>query len=210
MLIQLEYTIDKLSNLTNTPAAPNVSNVLLTFPLLSHGDRQNLLAETTAKAKNTLRKLEHDFTPNHRLGETFGILRACRYWNYKWLADQSLETLETEIVQIHLIAGISATLRDSIFLELKRYKQLSLIEMGKHVNDRSSLWTFFIRNKIEIPKTYLGACEVAIISPSSGSSERVFAMYTSTFNDQAKAALEDRREASIMLRMNQNWRQKEL
>jgi hypothetical protein len=66
-LIQLEYTIDKLiSNLTYNPAAPNVSNVLVTFPLLNHADRQSLLGETTAKAKYTLLKVEHDFTPNQR------------------------------------------------------------------------------------------------------------------------------------------------
>jgi hypothetical protein len=58
--------------------------------------------------------------------------------------------------------------------------------------------------KFEIPSTYVGACEVALITPLS---KRVFAMmYTSMFDEQSQATLADRREASIMLRMNQNWR----
>jgi hypothetical protein len=35
-------------------------------------------------------------------------------------------------------------------------------------------------------------------------------MYTSMFDEQTRDALEDRREASIMLRMNRNWREKEV
>jgi hypothetical protein len=98
-----------------------------------------LLFKTTAKAKNTLTKLEKDIESNNRLGPTYAILRGCRYWNYKWLANRSLDTMEVEVLHIHRIAGISPHLRQSIILELKKYKKLADLEMTKNIDDQSSL-----------------------------------------------------------------------
>jgi hypothetical protein len=63
--------------------------------------------------------------------------------------------------------------------------------------------------KYELPDIYIGACEVALITPSSATSERIFAMYDTLFDDRARSALEDRRETSVMLRVNKNFRLKE-
>ncbi len=80
---------------------------------------------------------------------------------------------------------------------------------AKATGDQISFWDFFVQYKFEIPLTYryAGACKVALINPSSAICERVFALYTSMFDDQSRAILEDRREASVMLRMmSQNLR----
>ena len=53
--------------------------------------------------------------------------------------------------------------------------------------------------KYELPDIYIGACEAALITPSSAMSERIFAMYDTLFDDRARSALEDRRETSVML-----------
>jgi hypothetical protein len=50
---------------------------------------------------------------------------------------------------------------------------------------------------------------VALIQPSQGS-ERVFAMATNIFDEPKASTSEDRKEGTMMIRMNQNWRQSEI
>ena len=55
----------------------------------------------------------------------------------------------------------------------------------------------------------MGAEYVALIQPSSGCSERIFALLISMVGDTQQSALEDRREAMVMIRANNNFRESE-
>ncbi len=71
-------------------------------------------------------------------------------------------------------------LRNHIELELNAYMKLAVLETNKPTNKLCDLWEFFIINKLNIIATYGGACIiVAVITSSSATSERVFAMYDS-------------------------------
>ena len=51
--------------------------------------------------------------------------------------------------------------------------------------------------------------EVALIMTSSAFVERVFSIYDSLFGKEQQSTLEDRREASVLMRVNGNERKKE-
>jgi hypothetical protein len=206
----LESVVNGLRTITHAtnPISPEVSAIIESFNLPADQSR-GMLLETTSKAKNTLKKLVNDMKPNERLGETIGVLRAARYWNYKWIATQPLVTIQEEIVHIHRIGGIDEDLRHDIENELEDYMRLAVLEINKIESEQCELWPFFVKHKLNLEATYRGACVVALITPSSATSERVFAMYDTLFGYHERSALEDMREASIMLRMNQNWRSKE-
>ena len=82
--------------------------------------------------------------------------------------------------------------------------------MAEVQKDKSKdLWMFWVANMLNLDKWYLCAEYVALIQPSSGCSERVFAMLISMFGDTQQSALEDRREATVMIRCNDNFRESE-
>jgi hypothetical protein len=62
---------------------------------------------------------------------------------------------------------------------------------------------------LQIPSWFAGAEYAALIQPSSACSERVFAMMASLFQSESSSVLEDRKEASVMINMNENWREAE-
>jgi hypothetical protein len=201
-----EHILDKLNTITDkdNPIAPHVEVTALRVGV-DADEAVELIKTTTAKAKNVLTKLKYDIKPNERLGPTMGVLQACRYFNFKWIALQHILTLQEETVQLHRIAGVSEKLRDEIILELPEYKKVADLEASSP-QVTIGFWNFFLRHKSTIPATYAGACEVAIIMQSSATSERVFAMYAVLFGALDQRALEDMRETSVMLRMNRNWR----
>jgi hypothetical protein len=60
-----------------------------------------------------------------------------------------------------------------------------------------------------LPNLFVGAMEAALIMPSSGTVERVFSLLTQCFSDKQGRALADLKETSVMLRYNENFRNKE-
>ncbi len=56
---------------------------------------------------------------------------------------------------------------------------------------------------------FMGAEYVALIQTSYGFSERVFALLISMVGDTQQPALEDRREAMVMIRAKSNFRESE-
>ena len=72
------------------------------------------------------------------------------------------------------------------------------------------LWKFWQASMIQLPNWYKAAKEVALIMPSSAFVERCFSIYESLFDEDQQAALHDRREASVMLRVNNDQREKEI
>ena len=60
-----------------------------------------------------------------------------------------------------------------------------------------------------IPKWFEASRDIALITPSSASLERAFSMLTQGFNDQQNAALEDYKSASVIIRYNNIWKNKD-
>jgi hypothetical protein len=90
---------------------------------------------------------------------------------------------------------------------LPTYKTIAEIETQNP--QPKNLWIFWVANMLNLHHWYLGAEYIALIQPSSGCSERIFALLISMFGDTQQAALEDRREASVMIRANENFRESE-
>jgi hypothetical protein len=99
--------------------------------------------------------------------------------------------------------------------DYQKYAKEYLVKINRKVVDLSSpdkyhlsddLWDFWKTYCLLIPDWYEVAAEVALVFTSSACVERVFSLYEDFFGDHDKACLEDRREASIKLRFNQNQR----
>ena len=70
----------------------------------------------------------------------------------------------------------------------------------------AELWNFWVVNSIQLPAWFEAARIVALVFVSSASVERIFSLYDSLFGSHLELALEDRREASVMLHFNQKQR----
>lgn len=142
-----------------------------------------------------------------RLSHTLNAMRVCRLFNYKFIAVTSIDALETELERLQHIPGLTEIMRNNILVELPLNKKLAEREILK--DEPKEFWKFFDSHQLNLTETYAAAKKVALITPSSCSSERVFAQCAYVFNELTCNALEDRREASIIFRMNDNWRRKE-
>jgi hypothetical protein len=85
----------------NNPACPCVEEVLQELYERSAHGRTVLLNATILKGANVLLKLHHDGT--HRLLPTLGIMRACRLWDYDFVANTALPTLLEEMVHLNVL-----------------------------------------------------------------------------------------------------------
>ena len=70
------------------------------------------------------------------------------------------------------------------------------------------MWTFWIRHKLNMPKLYQLACDVALIVPSSCSVERLFSMLEQRYSTNQEQALEDLKATGTMLAYNTLFREK--
>jgi hypothetical protein len=112
------------------------------------------------------------------------------------------------LVQLNRLPGCIAAI-PAMEKELKDYKTIANAEMEKEPATRRPLWPFWVFNMLQIPSWFAGAEYAALIQPSSACSERVFAMMASLFQSESSSVLEDRKEASVMINMNENWREAE-
>jgi hypothetical protein len=69
-------------------------------------------------------------------------------------------------------------------------------------------WEFWRERALTLPFWFKAALEVGIVFTSSGCVERVFSLYDSLFGASQESALEDIREASVMMRFNDNQRRR--
>ena len=90
--------------------------------------------------------------------------------------------------------------------ELPKYKTLAEAEYQKNDEEQRTRWGFWVSQILNLPSWYVVAEYVALIQPSSGCSERIFSMAGSLFDEQQSSCLEDRKEAAVMIRSNNNWR----
>ena len=71
------------------------------------------------------------------------------------------------------------------------------------------LWTFWILHKLNLPRLYQLACDVALIIPSSCAVERLFSMFDQRYDSSQERALEDLKATGTMLHYNTLFRAKE-
>ena len=85
----------------NNPICPCVEEVLVELFVGTAAARQVIRYGTVRKGINVLLKLNYDET--HRLLGTLGTMRACRLWDYDFVANTSLPTLQEEMVHLNLL-----------------------------------------------------------------------------------------------------------
>ena len=156
----------------NNPICPCVEEVLEELYEGSAHGRTVLLNATVLKGVNVLLKLNYDGT--HRLLPTLGIMRACRLWDYDFVANTALLTLLEEMVHVNMLPHC-INLIDLLTIELPAYQIRAQAECVKLVAQRSNLWKFWVSHEQNLTNWYSCAKYVALIQPSSGCSERVFA-----------------------------------
>lgn len=164
-------------------------------------EQQELVELTIVKATAVLEKIESD--SNTRFRETLKILRGCRLLGYQFIRDITYEALEEEIYFVqHIPAAVP--LFDGLKAELRTYKRLA-----DNFNDPDDDgWMFWRRFFVTVPIWYKVASEVALVMCSSAAVERVFSLLNCLFDDQQHQCLNDYKEASIMIRYNENFRER--
>jgi hypothetical protein len=143
---------------------------------------------------------------------TLRIFRACRFFNYTYIANQTLDDLEAEMVHLNNIAYFcKPDIFQKLKSELRKYRESAIAAYDRAQTDveEENLWQFWKNNKALLPNFFGGACEVAIIPSSSATVERLFSYLSSGFDDSQEHLLADIKKASTMLRYNENMREKQ-
>lgn len=164
-------------------------------------DEQDLVEATIEKAKIVLEKLESDTVTRFR--DTLHILRGCRILGFQFVKETTIEALQEEIVYIQYLP-IAVPLLDGLQAELRMYKNLA----DGFDEEEKDGWTFWRRYFIRLPIWYKVAEEAALVMCSSASVERVFSLLNCLFDDQQQKCLNDYKEASVMIRYNENYRER--
>jgi hypothetical protein len=149
---------------------------------------------------------------NSRLQTSLNILRACRLFNYQFVAETSLLALQEEIDLLAVIpffAGVNAHRLIAIRDELELYKQRANARMDLPEAQRPSLWDFWLAEALTIPRFWTGAREIALITPSSCTVERAFSLLSQWLTSNKESVLEDYMCASVMLRFNALWHERD-
>jgi hypothetical protein len=218
---------EQTRNCYENPSAATCPSVYETAALLEPEDdeaRQRLIDETIAKMAAVVDKL---LTDTHtRIAGTLAVLRACRLLDPRFIATNTLEVIEEELVHanhmpicVELMAGLRA--------EMRTYRTLAVAwhesnpprppgpivegetENGVAVPGLGELeWSFWPKNYTHLKSWYMFAADAALVSISSASVERVFALCEALFGDEQSRALADYRTTCIMLRYNQTWRER--
>ena len=164
--------------------------------------RDALVTSTAFRLRPVYDKMDGD--SDRRLDDTLNVLRACRMFNYEFIARTPLPALQQEVARVAHIPLCYARLH-ALEGELEAYRLHALARFAV-VGERVSLWDFWCAAALMLPTWWECAQEVAIIAPSSCTVERVFSMLTNMMGDQQESALEDYVAASVMVRYNDVWR----
>lgn len=146
-----------------------------------------------------LEKIESDSLT--RFKDTLQVLRGCRLVGYQFVKDTTHEALEEEIVFIQQLP-VAVPLFDDLHAELRTYKKLA----DGFDREEDDGWAFWRRYYISLPLWYKVAAEVALVMCSSASVGRVFSLLHCLFDDHQHQCLNDYKEASVMIRYNENFR----
>ena len=74
--------------------------------------------------------------------------------------------------------------------------------MAKDENLQIDYSVFWLKYAFKLPTWFKASRDVALITPSSGTIERVFSLLTQGFDQNQVNSLEDYKETSIMIRYN--------
>ena len=98
---------------------------------------------------------------------------------------------------------VQVPIYDKLVAELDKYK-----EIADGCDRGMDTWVFWRTYYLVLPTWYKVAAEVALIMVSSAAVERVFSLLTCMFDKQQQRALNDYKEASVRIRYNDNFRNK--
>ena len=158
-----------------------------------------------AAAKLTSVHDKMDSDTKGRLADTLKVLRACRLFGYEFWATNTLETIQHELVQVLYLSVGMDTGEFEFRGELSRYKELADIEYEVPAADRITTETFWNRYKFDLPTWHFASREVALVTPSSATVERLFSLLTQGFGDNQVAALQDYKKTCCLIRYNYNF-----
>ena len=82
--------------------------------------------------------------------------------------------------------------------------------ISNNTNPEISPFIWWSDRKLKLPNWFRVFGEAVIFQPSSGCSERIFAILRWMFTDARQRSLEDNKETSIMLRFNELDRKKHI
>jgi hypothetical protein len=185
---------------------PNVTSVVATIVNNQHAQNA-MIREVALKLLPVYNKMFFD--TNNRLARTFRIYQACRFFHYHLIAGHNLLTLQDELTHILNLQICYTTGEERYLNELQTYKAVADLEMRKPKDDQPDVSTFWLRYALRMPIFFLASRDVGLIAPSSGTIERAFSLLTQGFTDQQEGALEDYKTASVMIRYNNIWKDRD-
>ena len=140
------------------------------------------------------------------------VFRAARLFGFPFAANTLLIALRDEI-ETYFPATLCLapdTVRLACLAELEEYKQLAIQAMQVGVEHTpNEMWEFWRINMLQLPHFFASSTDIALIMTSSACVERIFSLYVGMFSDEMCNTLEDRREASVTCKFNNNQRYKE-
>ena len=143
------------------------------------------------------------YDTTNRMASTLSVLRACRVLNYQFVSNTPLNALKDEIEQLQRIPSCILTIH-RLREELENYRDLSVRESLKPMEEQIDLWTFWTTYALALPNYFIVACTVALVPPSSAVCERLFARFVMGFDDDQDNSLEDYKSAATIIRFNRS------
>jgi len=178
--------VDRALNSNPFRICSNLGVTSKVVPLLKEARDYWKATYTKLKPKTDILKAARILSPSYVAESKPTVERAkrqikcLRIWMPKDFSDQELES------------------------ELKSYlEEVGLVDDKKELDDIASFWR---ANAHETPVLARLYQRLLLVQPSSATAERVFSLFTSSFNNRQDSALVDVIEASLMLQFNRSKR----
>ena len=154
--------------------------------------------------------------------------KSCRLFNFAFVAQEDLAALTEEareylpfVGYVAISLNVTNMLQDLI-AELPKYKERAiqfcnteydLVTIAdkkvKNVPMPYEMWRFWRENSLTLPTWADVSNNVALIATSSADAERGFSMYDGLVSKQQKSSLQDKIEATVLIRHNDTHRRLE-
>jgi len=202
--------LEHLKEITADVTSIDRLRVLLpTSNTIVQGVYDNSIGRQNVELRNGAKKLlpvyeKMSSDTSNRLSSTLDILRVCRLFGFKFIASVDLEALEAEIYKVSFIC-IGHRYIDNLQAELSDYKKIADATV-QNLPDEDDV-TFWKRHQLVLKYWYIVSREIAIITPSSATVERLFSLLSQGFDKSQDSCLSDYKAASVSLRYNRNFGQ---
>jgi hypothetical protein len=177
--------------------------VLLQHPL-NVARQQQVVAEACEKVRPALLKFDSMFTGDGKLQGMMTIYRGLRLLcpHFMRTVGEDHDSVIADIDRILLIPAfaqedVREPLRAGVIAELPLY-----FVTADGAAEDADLLRWWRIHKNSLPNWYRVLGEAAILQPSSAAAERVFSILKWMFGDRQNSALEDRKEAGLVMRYN--------